>query len=156
MKTTIINIATDVPSAKGNVVLIELSNKTTLVRTENQFAKDLKKSFLKLRDVKDLIGGVIEGDATFHKAGDKYKATAESAAVIAGEAKEGEELAYAKDGYRVEGFMRLELNPKADMMNRSATAYADVMAEIFGFAGTPVTEEVKAPAIAVTEEVTTA
>lgn len=133
MKTNIINIAVNIPSTKGNVVLIELANKTTLVRTEGQFAKDLQKSFLTNRDVKDLIGGTIEGEATFHKAGEKYIANAESSAVKAGEAKEGEELTYAKDGYRVEGFMRVELNPKADMMNRSASAYADVMKDIFGF-----------------------
>ena len=133
MKTTIKSIATDVPSAKGNVVLIGLANGTTLVRTEGQFSKDLGKSFLKPRDVKDLIGGTIEGEATYHKAGAKYIADENATAVKEGRAKIGDELAYEKDGYRVDGFMSFTVNAKADMLNRAALASAELMQEIMGF-----------------------
>lgn len=140
MKNTIKGISINVPSAKGgSVVLIELNNGQTIVRTEGQFAKDLEKSFLKAKDVKDLRGGTIEGDATFHKAGDKYIADENSSAVKTGEAKVGDELTYAKDGFRVEGFLGLEINSKADMLNRSAQASAELMQSIFGFTA-PVAE----------------
>lgn len=154
METKIISISPNVPSAKGNVVLIGLANGTTLVRTEGQFSKDLEKSFLKQRDIKDLIGGSISGDAKFHKAGEKYLADENSSAVKAGTAKEGDELAYEKDGYRVEGFLTVTINDKANMLNRVATAQAELMQEIFGFASAPkaeVTPEVvaeKAPVVA--------
>lgn len=147
MNKKIISVSIGVPSAKGNVVLIALSDGTTLVRTEGQFSKDLDKSFLKQRDVKDLIGGTIEGDAKFHKQGEKYIADENASAVKSGDAKVGDELAYAKDGYRVEGFLSLTVNDKANMLNRVATAQAELMQEIFGFASAPkaeVTPEIEA------------
>ncbi len=146
MKAKIISVSGLVPSAKGNVVLIGLNNGTTLVRTEGQFSKDLEKSFLKQRDIKDLIGGSIEGDAKHHKAGEKYLADENSSAVKAQTAKIGDELAYEKEGYRVEGFLTFEINDKANMLNRVATAQAELMQDIFGFASAPkaeVKEEVK-------------
>lgn len=140
MNKLVKSVAVNVPSAKGNVVLIGLTDGTTLVRTEGQFAKDLEKSFLKQRDVKDLIGGSIEGDFKFHKQGEKYIADENASAVKAGEAKVGDELAYAKDGYRVEGFIGLTINTKADMLNRSAHASAELMQEILGFTSAPKAE----------------
>lgn len=146
MNAKVISVSGLVPSAKGNVVLIGLSNGTTLVRTEGQFNKDLEKSFLKSRDIKDLIGGTIEGDAKHHKAGEKYLADDNSSAVKAGTAKVGDELAYEKEGYRVEGFLTFQINPKADMLNRAAQASAELMQEIFGFASAPKAEVIEAPA----------
>lgn len=142
MKAKIVSVSGLVPSTKGNVVLIGLNNGTTLVRTEGQFSKDLDKSFLKQRDVKDLINGEIEGDAKHHKAGEKYLADENSSAVKAGTAKIGDELAYEKEGYRVEGFLTFQINPKADMLNRAAQASAELMQEIFGFASAPKAEVV--------------
>src|SRR6266403_3372766 len=140
MNAKIISVSGLVPSAKGNVVLIGLNNGTTLVRTEGQFSKDLEKSFLKQRDVKDLIGGTIDGDAKHHKAGEEYLADENSSAVKAGNAKIGDPLKYEKEGYRVEGFLTFQINPKADMLNRAAQASAELMQEIFGFASAPKAE----------------
>ena len=129
MKAQIKSVAIDVVSKKdGRVVnLITLNNGTVIVRDSKQFKADLKGSFLRTRQVKDLIGGTVSGDFTYHKAGTEY--IANEFTTVSG-AKAGDVLTYEKDGYRVEGFLNLEVSAKADQADRNATAYAEIQAEM--------------------------
>lgn len=128
-------ISPSVISKKNGIAYtnITLSNGTVLTRTTVQFKEDLKASFLKERDVRNLFGGTVEGDFTFHKAGSTYKTTEFSKDVIAGNIEAGVSLKHEKDGYRVEGF--LFLNPSTVALDRkeNAIAYAELKMESDSF-----------------------
>ncbi len=147
MKAQIKSVAINVASKKdGRIVnLITLNNGTVIVRDTKQFNADLKGSFLRARQVKDLIGGTVSGDFKYHKQGDKY--IANEFTKVSG-AKEGDELEYSSDGYRVEGFLTLEVSAKADQADRNAMANAELMAEIMGYSA----EEPVAHTEAIVEE----
>lgn len=133
MKAVIKKVATGVKSEKHGVTrivnLITLMNDTVIVRDEKQFSADLKGSHLKPRQIKHLKGGIVEGDFKFHKKGDKYIANEFNTKGV----EAGTELVYESDGYRVEGFLDLELNEKALEREENATAYAELKVGVLGF-----------------------
>lgn len=132
MKATIAKVATDVKSVKNGetriVNLITLSNGTVIVRDKKQFDADLKGSHLKPRQVKNLKGGIVEGDFKWHKKGDKYIANEFNTKNV----DAGTELVYESDGYRVEGFLDFELNELALDREENAYAYAETKLSVLG------------------------
>lgn len=130
MKATIKKVAIDVVSkSTGRVVnLITLSNDTVIVRDTKQFDADLKGSGLKKRKFTDLFGGAVDGDFKYHKKNQKY--VTDEYIDKDGNTVPSREGTYESDGYRVEGFLMLEVSERAAERQANAEAYAEMKLDL--------------------------
>jgi hypothetical protein len=126
-----------------NVVVIALSNGTTIVRQLNQFKVDLSNSGRLLGYNLDSInsvnhpaiakecvalknGGTVVGNYYGVKAGDEYEDTNPSSPTF------GKMKQYTTDFIRVDGFLDLSPNAKYAQMEMNADASANLTAQLQG------------------------
>lgn len=138
-----------------NLVVIRLANnKPPVIRQMKQFLEDMKKSGLITDDVRSLQhpklvkliphlrNGIVEGEITHHKAGDKWTVTENSSVItdptheMYGKVAVGDQLDYETDGTRVaEGFLFLEPNDRYLNRQAQAEALAEITASVTGLYG---------------------
>ena len=125
------------------IALVLANGKPDVVRSPKEFINDLKGSFLidenvnsmkhpqVLRCLRNLRGGLLEGDLKYAKAGESWTVTENSQVIKNPSAKGygkyqvGDEKAYEKDATIVQdGFLTLELSEKAYEREENAQAYA--------------------------------
>lgn len=157
MRTLQISKISVIPHDKNgnaiNVVAIRVGdNKPAILRSFDQFLTDLRESFLigsdvdsmndpEVRDVlADLAGGSVNGNISFHKAGDEYTIDENHPAItnqnhrLYGKVVVGQKMQAEKDGARVtDGFLTLKREVSAQAINKSATAYAAMRLKFEGF-----------------------
>ena len=125
-----------------DLTVIDLANgKPSIIRRKEQMLQDLKNSRLignsvtslehpsVMSALKGLRRGLVTGDLTYNKKGDKWAVTEESSVLKAdhpdfGKYKVGDMLPYQDDNTRVEGFLDLELNESTEQRKENANALA--------------------------------
>lgn len=149
----IVNVRFIRHNAKGqtiNLVILDLANgKPSIVRPAKAFIQDLENSFIVtglnsvndprfMNAMRDLRGATATGDITHHKAGDKWTVTADSPMVTDathpkfGTVQAGDQLAYEKDGTRVEAFLTYDLPERVLARQANANALAQIQAQLMG------------------------
>lgn len=154
------------------IVVLEVEGQELgIARRPKQFLLDIQNSHLPVSDnltpsspeyktvLRNLIGGKVEGDIKFFKAGDKYTVTEGHPALtdttheLYDKVKEGDTLKAKSDGAWVEGFLTLDYNKHAEMIDAFATKSAQAFASMFGGAFTgmnqPVAQQSDQPELAV-------
>lgn len=130
-----------------NIVVLDLaSNKPSIVRNYAQFLQDLKNSFLiddnvnsmnhpqVTKVLRGLKRGIVSGDISFTKKGDKYKVTEESRVVTDpthpefGKWNVGDTRIAEEDRAIVEGF--LDIEPSEQFQTVQAVADATAQAKL--------------------------
>ena len=130
-----------------NIVVLDLTNgKSSIVRNYTQFLQDLKNSFLiddnvnninhpqVTKVLRGLKRGVVSGEISFTKKGDKYKVTEESRVVTDPTHPEfnkwnvGDVRVAEEDRTIVEGF--LDIEPSEQFQTVQATAEATAQAKL--------------------------
>lgn len=125
------------------IALVLANGKPDIVRSPKEFINDLKGSFLVddsvnsmrhpqvMKALRNLRGGVLEGDLKYAKAGEEWTVTENSQVVKNPNAKGygkyavGDKKAYEKDAtIVVDGFLTLELKEDAYQREENAQAYA--------------------------------
>lgn len=144
MKTVqIVKVKRIVGEGVDLVALVLSNGKPDVVRSPKEFINDLKGSFLidesvnsmkhpsVTRCLRNLRGGMLEGDLKYAKAGETWTVTENSQVIKNKNAKGfgkyavGDEKEYEKDATIVQdGFLTLELNEKAYEREENAHAYA--------------------------------
>lgn len=144
MKTVQISKVARIAQGEMNLIILELANgKPSVIRSPKEFINDLKGSFLVDESVnsmnhpqvrkclRNLRGGILEGDLKYAKAGETWTVTKDSQVITNPKAKGfgdyaiGDDKAYEKDAtIVVDGFLTLELKEDAYQREENAQAYA--------------------------------
>ena len=144
MKTVQIKAVKRIAQGDTNVIILELANgKPSVLRSPEQFLNDLSGSFLidegissmnhpQVRKcLRNLRGGMLEGDLKYAKAGETWIVTKDSQVITNPKAKGfgqyaiGDEKEYEKDAtIVVDGFLTLDLKEDAYQREDNAQAYA--------------------------------
>ena len=162
MKKSIIGIRFPKNNQGEELVALDLSDGTTLIRTTKQFNGDLQQSSLTMSmneaarntrltyvGVSAIIDGEISGNATWNTAGSEFKATAEYCNVVKGMnngirriktdkgivdkiPEIGDTVVRTKDGYHVESFLTIKPNAVFNDSLVGASMYAIARLQAFG------------------------
>ena len=162
MKKSIIGIRFPKNNQGDELVALDLSDGTTLIRTTKQFNGDLQQSSLTMSmneaarntrltyiGVSAIIDGEISGNATWNTEGSEFKATAEYCAAVKGMnngirriktdkgivdkvPEIGDTVIRTKDGYHVESFLTIKPNAVFNDSFVGASMYAVARLQAFG------------------------